>query len=145
MQKYKVLKKDSILDTDINCNFGATHNNKHGIVYRAWLAAGNTPDYDANVLAEVKEKKIQEYKTEGVNRIQVHVPAWNSVELVGIIFSTWNMLGTPSAAQSSDKDIYVYVKNTAIPAVNAIDTGDVEADIATIQAIDVVNDPSFPS
>lgn len=103
-----------------------------------WLAAGNTPDVDPDILPKAKRVKIAEYKDEAVKRISTQVTAWNSLEDVRLIASVWNMLGTPNAAQTKAKDIYLYVKNTAIPNVNA------QVDIASVQAIDVVNDVNWP-
>jgi len=102
-----------------------------------WLQ-GNTADTDDTLLNKLKQKKVEEYKKEGVRRIQLQMPDWNSIEVVGFIASIWNMLGTPNAAQTAAKGIYVYVKNTAIPAVMAKGT------IAEVQAIDVANDPNWP-
>jgi len=102
-----------------------------------WLQ-GNTADADDTLLNKLKQKKVEEYKKEGVRRIQLQVSEWNSIDVVGLIASVWNMLGTPNAAQTAAKGIYVYVKNTAIPAVMAKGT------IAEVQAIDVANDPNWP-
>lgn len=103
-----------------------------------WISQGNIADADPNILALVKSAKIQEYKLEGLRLIGTQVPEWNSFDVVAFIASIWNMLGTSNAQQAQAKDIYVYVKNTAIPNVNA------QVDIASVQAIDVTNDPNWP-
>ncbi len=103
-----------------------------------WLADGNIPDADDTLLDKVKQAKINEYKKEGIKRISAQVSAWDSIEVVGLIASVWNMLGTPNAVQTKAKDIYAYVKNVAIPNVMA------QIDIASVQAIDVVNDVNWP-
>ncbi len=103
-----------------------------------WIADGNTPDSDPSILAEVKQAKINEYKREGVRRIGLQVLEWGNYETIRLLASMWNMLGSPNTAQSNSKDIYLYVKNTAIPDVNAQTT------IAAVQAIDVENDPGWP-
>ena len=104
-----------------------------------WISQGNIPDSDNTLLRRLIDLKVAEYKKEGVLRIQSHVSSWDSIDIVGLIASTWNMLGPPNAAQSSAKDIYVYVVNTAIPFVKT------RPNVAAVQAIDVVNDPNFPS
>lgn len=109
-----------------------------------WIAEGNTPDTDDTYFPRSKLQKIEEYKTEGIKRIGLQVVEWNSFNIVALLASIWNMLGPPSAAQTQAKDIYVYVKNTAIPYINSIDTGDQAADILTIQEIDVINDVNWP-
>ncbi len=115
----------------------ATGNNDYQDVLK-WIADGNTPSGDPDVLDKVKQAKITEYKTEGVRRIGLQVAEWNNYETVKLIASIWNMMGTPNAPQTTAKDIYVYVRDTAIPNVNALTT------IATVQAIDVVNDVNWP-
>lgn len=104
----------------------------------AWIANGGIADADTTVLARVKQVKIQEYKREAVRLIGLQVPEWGSIDKVAFIASIWNMLGSPNAAQIQAKDIYAYVKNTAIPNVNT------QVDIASVQAIDVINDPDWP-
>ncbi len=103
-----------------------------------WIALGNIADPDPDVLNKVKTAKIVEYKSEGVRRIGLQVSEWNTYDRIAFVASIWNMLGTPSAPQTLARDIYVYVKNIAIPNVNT------QVDIASVQAIDVVNDPGFP-
>ena len=103
-----------------------------------WIAAGNAPDPDSDILNKVKRLKRAAYRTEGVKRISLQVSEWNTYDRVAFVASIWNMLGNPSAAQTGAKDIYVYVKNTAIPNVNA------QVDVASVQAIDVANDPNWP-
>ena len=102
-----------------------------------WLQS-NTADTDTNVLSLVKRKKINEYRTEALKRIAVTMPEWDDIDVVQYTASIWNMLGTPNANQTAAKDIYVYVKNTAIPAVNALTT------VTEVQAIDVTTDPNWP-
>lgn len=103
-----------------------------------WISEGNTPDPDGSLLTKVKQAKVEEYKVEGVRLIGLQVPEWNTFDRVAFIASVWNMLGTPNTEQTLAKDIYVYVKNTAIPNVN------VQTDVASVQAIDVVNDTNWP-
>lgn len=103
-----------------------------------WIADGNTPDPDPDLLTKAKALKIAEYKAEGVRRIGLQVAEWDNFETVTFVASIWNMLGTPSAAQSKAKDIYVYVKGTAIPNVNS------QTSVASVQAIDVINDVNWP-
>ncbi len=102
-----------------------------------WIADGNTPDPDPNALDKVKASKIAEYKTEGVRRIGLQVTEWGNFETIQIVASLWNTLTSPNAAQTNAKNIYVYVKDTAIPNVNA------QTNIADVQAIDVINDVNW--
>lgn len=148
MKKYKEqMSEDFVLEgytTVVDVELGsitfipiATENRDYQEVL-AWIAEGNTPDPDDTLLAKVKQKKIGEYKTEGINRIRGEIAEWDSFEVVGFLASIWNMLGTPNASQNLAKNIFVYTKNTAIPAVKALTT------VAAVQAVDVVNDPNWP-
>jgi len=102
-----------------------------------WLQT-NTADPDTTVLAQVKRKKIGEYKREAITRIQSTMPDWDDIEKIKFIASIWNMLGTPNANQTAARDVYVFVKNTAIPAISAM------TDIATVQALDAPTDSNWP-
>ena len=66
----------------------------------------------------------QEFIDEGIVRIAAEVPEWNDFNTIGFIASIWNMLDTASAspAQNKAKDIYLFVKDTAIPAIVAMTT-----------------------
>ena len=78
----------------------------------------------ARHLAAAKENKRHGFKAEGVKRIAAQVPEWNSFERVALLASVWNMLDSASAnaAQDQAKDIYLYVKNTALPKLAAVTT-----------------------
>jgi hypothetical protein len=145
MARYEIFEIDSIIDKEKNCNFRKGADNKWGVAYDAWLLAGNTPDYGSTYLDQSKRLKVREYINEAVNRIKVHVLEWDSEKQIRHIASIWNTMSNQNAAQVSAKDIYDYVMNTAIPAVNGISTGNISVDVATVEAIDVVNDPNFPS
>ena len=94
----------------------------------AWIDLGNTPDPDPTVLAFAKDLKKEAYKREGVIRIKAQVPEWNDMTIIAFMASIWNMLGTPNASQTLAIDIYLYVRDTAIPNVNSKTTvGDVNA------------------
>ena len=92
-----------------------------------------------NVLDKVKDLKREEYLVEAQARVKARVSEWDTRNKINFVASIWNMLGTPNANQTAAKDIYLYVKNTAIPNVNSQGT------VAAVQAIDVQSDPSFPS
>jgi hypothetical protein len=115
----------------------ATSNRDYQYILK-WIDAGGVPDLDDSVLVRVKQKKISEYKAEGVRRIGITVSAWDSFASIEYTVSIWNMLGTPNALQITAKNIFVYVKNTAIPAVSALGT------VNDVQNIDVINDPNWP-
>jgi hypothetical protein len=145
MARYKIVEKDSILDTKTNFNFVKGSKNRFGIAYDAWLLAGNTPDYGSTYLDQSKRLKVREYINEAVNRIKVHVLEWDSEKQIRHIASIWNTMSNQNAAQVLAKDIYDYVMNIAIPAVEGVSTSDIKTDVATVDAIDVINDPNFPS
>tara|TARA_Y100000310_G_C20609116_1_gene777091 strand:+ start:1094 stop:1537 length:444 start_codon:yes stop_codon:yes gene_type:complete len=106
--------------------------------YLAWVAAGGVIDTDDTLLDRVKGLKIKEYQKEGINRIKGHVVEWEDESIIKAVASTWRQMSNHTAAQISAKDVYVYVKNTAIPNVNAQTT------VEAVQIIDVTNDTNFP-
>ncbi|GJQ59792.1 MAG: hypothetical protein D8M57_13260 [Candidatus Scalindua sp. AMX11] len=106
----------------------------------AWLALGNVADPDPNILEIAKREKIEEVKIEGVRRISLHVPGWDSMETVKLLVSIWNLLDTSSlsTAQGSARDIYLFVVDTAIPSINGMGT------VEQVRAVDVRNHPGWP-
>jgi|APSaa5957512535_1039671.scaffolds.fasta_scaffold44671_2 hypothetical protein len=102
-----------------------------------WIADGGVPDADDTALLGIKVYKINEYITESNARVSAQVPEWTG-DFIEQVASIWNMLKVPNAAQAKAKDIYVYVKDTAIPAVNAMST------VSEVLAVDVANDPNWP-
>lgn len=114
----------------------ATGNRDYQAVLQ-WVMNGNIPDVDSDVLDKIKRLKITEYKNEGLRRIKLQISEWDTFDKVAFIASIWNMLGTANAKQVLARNIYVYVKGTAIPNINA------QTDIVSVQAIDVVGDPGW--
>lgn len=115
-------------------------NNKQYREVLEWIQEGNIVSPDLNVLNKVKQQKKEELIVEGVRRIGVHVPGWDSIETVMFLVSIWNMLDTASITtqQASARDIYLFVVNTAIPFINSRGT------VEQVQSIDVPNHPGWP-
>ncbi len=82
------------------------------------------PEILTLVLVTAKANKKNDFKVEGVKRIAAQVPEWDSFGRVAFLASVWNMLdgAAATAAQALAKDIYLYVKNTALPKVTAVTT-----------------------
>lgn len=96
-------------------------------------------DTDPARLAQAKLNKTGEAKGEALRRIQLQVPEWDTYDKVYFLASIWSMLGSPTAAQTSAKDIYVYARSTVIPNVIA------QTSVSAVQAVDVQNDPGWPA
>ncbi len=142
MAKYRERRDgDNVLSSYIRTSDGASiplvTGNKDYQDVLLWLQS-NTADPDMKILVKVKRKKMNEYKREALTRIQSTMPDWDDIEKIKFIASIWNMLGTPNANQTAAKNVYVYVKYTAIPAVQALTT------VSAVQAVDVVNDINWP-
>ena len=112
---------------------------------RFWIIDYVLKTVDANVAAMTAESvsgQHERLKTlflkEGVKRIAVEIPDLDTADAVKAYAASWaaNPPPSPTAAQTKGKNIYLYVKNTAIPKVNGI------SNPSTLEAIDVtVNDP----
>ena len=87
-----------------------------------WLVDGNTLD-PLDLVPQVAAKR-QEFVAEAVSRISAQVPEWNTFEIVAYTVSIANLLnlGSMNAAQTLAKDIYLYVKNTALPRMATVTT-----------------------
>jgi len=95
-------------------------------------------DTDPERLAHAKRVKINHAKHEAIRRIQLQVPEWETHDEIRLLASIWNMLGTPNAAQTNAKNIYVYVKNTVIPDINS------RTSVSDIENINVETDYAWP-
>ena len=143
MVKYKEQRNDTnelegYIRVADNASIPIARDNRDYQAVLAWIANGGTPSADNTVLDKVKQLKVNEYKNEGIRRIGVEVAEWNTFETVKFVASIWNMLGTPNVKQTKAKNIYMYMKNTAIPDVNALTM------VQDVQAIDVANDTNWP-
>ncbi len=103
-----------------------------------WLQS-NTADPDSNVIKLVRQKKIAEYGREGVRRIALQVPEWDTLDIVKVVASIWPQLNNHTAAQLAAKDTYVFVKNTVRSTINGM------TDITAIQALDAPTDTHWPN
>ena len=103
----------------------------------AWIEQGNTPDADLDLLTRCREEKKGEYITEGVNRIKARVPEWDNFKEIGKSALILGEASDLTADQIAAKDIYLYIKNTALPNVDAQGTP------ALVNAIDVKGDTNL--
>lgn len=105
-----------------------------------WIESGGLAESDSEILDKVKIKKIEEYKIEGVKRIKSQVSEWNTYDKISFLASYWNLLkkSSANASQANAVAIYQYVKNAAIPNVNAQTT------VEAVLSIDVINDAEWP-
>ncbi len=78
--------------------------------------------WSATLLDNTRMGLRDEFIVEGVVRIIAQVPEWDSFARIALLASVWNMLGTPNSAQSLARDIYLYVKNTALPKLATVTT-----------------------
>ena len=69
-----------------------------------------------------RQTLIETFIAEGVARIAVQVPEWDSLERVRLLASIFNMLGPPNAAQTLARDIFLYVRDTALPKIATVTT-----------------------
>ncbi len=146
MAKYREQRdSDNVLSGYIRTSDGATipmdTGNKDYREVLRWISEeGGVPDADPDVLALVKQQKIQEVKTEAVRRIGLQVSEWDDIEKIKFMASIWNLLDTASVttAQSNARDIYLFAANTAIPTITGMTT------VPEVQAVDVPNHPGWP-
>jgi len=90
-----------------------------------WTAAAPSPP----TLGDIKSGKVQEFIAEGVSRIIVQVPDWDTVQMIKTVAGLWPAISaTANPAQLLAKDTYLFVKDTAAPKINAMATaGEVNA------------------
>ena len=83
-----------------------------------WLAWG------PQALSAHKMAKRGEFFAEGVTRIAAQVPDWDSLESIKTVAGIWvsHLATNATVAQTTAKDIYLYVKNTVPPKLAAVTT-----------------------
>ena len=82
-------------------------------------------------LSELKVVKREEFVTEGVMRIAVQVPDWDTIESIKTAAGMWPAISSgATAAMISAKNIYLYVRDTVPVKLAAV------TDRAGLDAID---------
>lgn len=99
-----------------------------------WTAAAPpAPTLDA-----LKALKLGEFMTEGLGRIALQVPDWDSLAAIKAVAGLWPAIaGTANAGQLAAKDIYLYVRDTVPAKLSAV------ASQAQLDAIDVAQADPF--
>ena len=77
-----------------------------------WAAAAPP----APTLDQMKASKHGEFMTEGLSRIALQVPDWDSLAAIKAVAGLWPAIaGTANAGQLAAKDVYLYLRD-AVPA-----------------------------
>ena len=103
----------------------------------AWTAAAPPPP----TLAELKTAKRDEFIAEGVSRVTLQVPDWDSLDAIKTVAGLWasHLAANATVAQTVAKDIYLYVRDT-VPAKLAAVTTQAELDAIDPTAADSFGD-----
>jgi hypothetical protein len=118
MEKYREQRdENNVLEGYVRTADGATipispGNTEYQKVSK-WLQS-NTADPDTSALDLVKQKKVAEYRREGITRISTHIPEWDDMEKIKFIASIWNMLGPPNLKQTKAKNIFTWMEDTLL-------------------------------
>ena len=92
----------------------------------------------AQSLSDSKAAKRADFRIEGVLRVAAQVPDWNTLDTIKTVAGMWvsHLAMNATATQITARDIYLYVRNTVPPKVNAA------ANQAALDAIDpTASDP----
>ncbi len=86
----------------------------------AWAAAAPPPP----TLAELKTAKGAEFIAEGVTRIAAQVSDWDSLDTIKTVAGLWasHLAANATVAQTTAKDIYLYVRDTVPAKLAAVAT-----------------------
>lgn len=77
-------------------------------------------EMDAAAPATLRKQLRRAFSEEGVARIAAQEPAWNSFDMMALIVSIWTRLGRPRPAQALARDIYLYVRDSAVPKLGTL-------------------------
>ena len=82
-----------------------------------WTAAEPPPP----TLDELKVSKNGKFVIEGINRIAAQVPDWDTLDIIKTISGLWvtHLAANATPAQLKAKDIYLFVRDTVPPKINA--------------------------
>ena len=90
--------------------------------------ASRQAESDANEVTSLRANLRQAFIDEGILRIAAQVPEWDSFERVALLASVWNMFGgPPNAAQALARDIYLYVRDIALPRLGPLTLAQLQA------------------
>ncbi len=86
----------------------------------AWTAAAPPPP----TLAELKTAKGARFIAEGVSRVALQVPDWDTLDTIKTVAGLWasHLAANATAAQVAAKDIYLYLRDTVPPKLAAVAT-----------------------
>ena len=86
----------------------------------AWTSAAPPPP----TLAELKAAKGAALSAEGVTRIAAQVPDWDTLDTIKTVAGLWisHLAANATAAQTTAKDIYRYVRDTVPAKLAAVAT-----------------------
>ncbi len=89
-------------------------------------------------LDDLKDIKTSEFFREGVRRVAIQVPDWDTLDTIKTVAGLWvsHLSTNATPPQIVAKDIYLYVRDNAIPRINAMTT---EAELVTVDP--TVDDP----
>lgn len=101
-----------------------------------WTAAAPP----APTLDELKALKRGAFMTEGLSRIALQVPDWDTIAAIKAVAGLWPAIsGTANAAQLAAKDVYLYLRDT-VPAKLAAVPSQAELDAIDVGATDPFGD-----
>lgn len=91
-----------------------------------------------DALIGARDVKVREFLDEGVSRVAAEVPDWDSLTAIKTAAGAWPALAAGATPEMlAAKNIYLYVRATAIPAVEAMTV------IADIEAVDPTDPEPF--
>ncbi len=77
-----------------------------------------------SVLIELKSLKRDQFIAEGVSRVALQVPDWDTLDTIKTVAGLWvsHLAANATAAQLKAKNIYLYVRNIVPAKITAVTT-----------------------
>ncbi len=108
--------------------------------YQSYIDAWTAAAPPAPTLDELKALKRGAFMAEGLGRVALQVPDWDSIEAIKAVAGLWPAIaGTANAGQLAAKDVYLYLRD-AVPAKLAAVSSQAELDAIDPTAADPFGD-----
>lgn len=109
-------------------------------------AAAIESGWAIEILNDKKTALRKAFVKEGVARISVAVPEWDSFEKIKLIASLWNLLvgANATAAQVLARDIYLFVRDDALTRIGALTDATIDLVAPTVAKPFELAEPGAP-
>ena len=142
-----MIQSPYLLDAIANLRPGIQVSVQNDDLARAIVHDGTALPSESEIRAEIdrisvriKKRKLAEaFRKEGIERVSVHVPEWNSEDKIEVVVGLWPALKEHATqTMTAAMEIFFYTRDIAVPKLRA--SGEVDLDTVDPTAADPFGD-----